>query len=70
VFINELVAKPELNGRTGMAVRFDDDKRRYSVELEDASSFMIKPCNLLPTVCSAALCSLLFSHVQTPPRLS
>jgi hypothetical protein len=43
VVINGLVAKPELNGRTVMAVRFDDDKRRYSVEFEDASSFMIKP---------------------------
>ena len=72
VVINGLVAKPELNGRTGTAVRFDDDKRRYSVELDGiSSSVMIKPCNLLPTpVCSVALCSLLFSHVQTPPRLS
>jgi hypothetical protein len=61
VVINGLVAKPELNGRTGTAVSFDDDKGRYavkldqpsspySVELDDTSSFMIKPCNLLPTV--------------------
>jgi len=43
-----LVAKPELNGRAGTAVSFDDDKGRYSVELFDtSSSFMIKPCNLL-----------------------
>ncbi len=48
--INGLVAKPELNGRTGTAVTFDDDKGRYSVKLDEAS-FMIKPCNLLPTVC-------------------
>ena len=47
VVINGLVAKPELNGRTGTAVSFDDDKGRYSVELGDtSSSLMIKPCNL------------------------
>jgi len=55
VVINGLVAKPELNGRTGTAVSFDDDKGRYSVELDDtSSSLMIKPCNLLP-VCSVAM---------------
>jgi hypothetical protein len=71
VVINGLVAKPELNGRTGTAVSFDDDKGRYSVELDDTSSFMIKPCNLLPTVYSVALCSLLFSYtLKTLPRLS
>jgi ankyrin repeat protein len=64
VVINGLVAKPELNGRTGTAVSFDDGKGRYSVELDStSSSFKIKPCNLLPTqVCSVALCSLLCSH--------
>ena len=41
VVINGLVAKPELNGRTGTVVSFDDDKARYSVELDDTSSFMI-----------------------------
>ena len=63
VAINGLVAKPELNGRTGTAMSFDDAKGCYSVELDDtSSSLMIKPCNLLPTpVCSVALCSLLFS---------
>jgi len=57
VVINGLVAKRELNGRTGTAVRFDTAEGRYSVELdvphdESSSSFMIKPCNLeifLPT---------------------
>ena len=68
VVINGLVAKPELNGRAGTAVSFDDDKGRYLVELDD-TSLMIKPCNLLPTVCSVALGSLLFSHVQALPRL-
>jgi hypothetical protein len=71
VIINGLVAKPELNGRRGTAVSFDSDKGRYSVELDGTSSFMIKPCNLLlPTVCSMALCSLLFSDVQKLQRLS
>ena len=53
VVINGLVAKPELNGRTGTAVSFGT--LFYSVELDDSSSsLMIKPCNLLP-VCSVAL---------------
>jgi ankyrin repeat protein len=50
VVIDGLVAKHEINGRNGTAVSFDDDKGRYSVELDDTSSFMIKPCNLLLTV--------------------
>ena len=51
VVINGLVTKPELNGRVGTALSFDDDKGRYSVELDQTStSFMIKPCNLVLTV--------------------
>ena len=47
VVINGLVAKPELNGRRGTAVSFDDDKGRYSVEIDGSStSFTINPCNL------------------------
>jgi len=48
VVVNGLVAKPELNGRTGTVISFDGDKGRYSVELSDCF-VMIKPCNLLPT---------------------
>jgi len=60
-----VIEKPELNGRTGTAVSFDDDKGHYSVELDDTSSLMIKPCNLLPTQgCSVALCSLLCSQCR------
>ena len=56
VVVNGLVAKPELNGRTGTAMRFDYDKGRYSVELNESSStLMIKPCNLLPVVRCVAL---------------
>jgi hypothetical protein len=36
--INELSAKPELNGRTGTALSFDDDEGRYKVELDETSS--------------------------------
>ena len=58
VAINGLVAKPELNGRTGTAVRFDDDEGRYWVELDDtSSSCMIKPCNLLPAGCTPSGCT-------------
>jgi hypothetical protein len=57
VLIVGLVAKPELNGRTGTALSFDDDKGRYSVELDEpSSSMLIKPCNLLPQVCG--VCSV------------
>jgi ankyrin repeat protein len=57
VLIVGLVAKPELNGRTGTALSFDDDKGRYSVKLDESSSSMlIKPCNLLPQVCG--VCSV------------
>jgi hypothetical protein len=57
VVINGLVGKPDLNGHTITVLNFDDDKGRYSVELDGtSSSLMIKPCNLLLTpVCSVAL---------------
>jgi hypothetical protein len=48
VVIIGLVANPELNGRTCTAVSFDDAKGRYSIEIDD-TSFMIKPCNLIPS---------------------
>jgi hypothetical protein len=54
VVINGLVAKPELNGRTGTVISFDVDKGRYSVELSDCF-VMIKPCNLLPTTVCGGL---------------
>jgi len=70
VVINGLVAKPELNGRTGTALRFDDDKGRYDVELDETSvSFLIKPCNLLPTVCRVTLYSL-FTEYTTKALLT
>ena len=55
VVMDGLLGKPELNGRTGMAVSFDDDKGRYSVEVSGtSSSLMIKPSNLSPAVCRAS----------------
>jgi hypothetical protein len=61
VVVNGLVAKPELTGRKGTAMSFDDDKGRYSVELHGSStSFMSKPSNLLPTVASAAAQNIYF----------
>jgi hypothetical protein len=54
--LNGLVAMPELNGRAGTAVKFDEGQGRYDVELDlsqrvdqVSSSFMIKPGNLCPT---------------------
>jgi hypothetical protein len=53
VVINGLVAKPELNGRPGTAMSFDDDKGWYSVALDGTSSLIIiKPCHLLPVCCN------------------
>ena len=47
VVISGLLAKPELNGRTGTAMSYDDDKGRYCVKLDQTStSLIIKPCNL------------------------
>jgi tetratricopeptide (TPR) repeat protein len=61
VVINGLVAKPELNGRTGTALTFDEGKGRYSVELDKTCiSFLIKSCNLLSTVCVVWLCVACF----------
>ena len=49
VVIKGLVAKPELNGRTGKALSFDHEKGRYSVELDERGTspiWRIKPGNL------------------------
>ena len=47
VVINGLAAKPELNGCRGKTLSFDDEKGRYSVELDGTcDSYMIKTCNL------------------------
>ncbi len=49
VVIKGLVTKPELNGRTGRVMKFDDEKGRYWIELDETSeTFMIKSCNLVP----------------------
>ena len=53
VLIVGLVAKPEFKGRAGTALIFDDDKRRYFVNLDEpCSSMLLKPWILLPQVCS------------------
>jgi hypothetical protein len=70
VAINGLVAKPELNGRTGTAVRFDDDEGRYWVELDDtSSSCMIKPCNLLPAGCTPSTLGVPVVSTQKKEKL-
>ena len=48
VVVNGLVSKPELNGRKGTVLSFDDVKARYNVKLHDASDsiIQIKACNL------------------------
>ena len=45
VVINEIIANPELNGRTGTAVRFYGDEGRYSVKLDEQVR--------LPPICSS-----------------
>jgi len=47
VVVNGLQAKPELNGRHGIASDFVESKGRYAVNLEDGGgSFALKPDNL------------------------
>ena len=46
VLVHGLVAKPELNDRTGTAAGWDSARGRYSVRLQDGSTVALKPANL------------------------
>lgn len=47
VVVGGLQAKPELNGKAGIASAFDDDKERYAVSLEDGTgSYKLRAANL------------------------
>ena len=46
VLVHGLVAKPELNDRTGTAAGWDSERGRYSVRLQDGSTVALKPANL------------------------
>jgi tetratricopeptide (TPR) repeat protein len=46
VLVHGLVAKPELNNRTGTAAGWDSERGRYSVRLQDGSLLSLKPTNL------------------------
>ena len=46
VLVHGLVAKPELNSRTGTANAWDSERGRYSVRLQDGSFLSLKPANL------------------------
>ena len=46
VLVHGLVAKPELNSRTGIANAWDSERGRYSVRLQDGSLLSLKPANL------------------------
>ena len=46
VLVHGLVAKPELNQRTGTAAGWDSERGRYSVRLQDGSTVALKPANL------------------------
>ena len=46
VLVHGLVAKPELNHRTGTAASWDSERGRYSVRLQDGSTVALKPANL------------------------
>ena len=47
VHITGLMGRPELNGRSGVAGRFDAAKGRYEVAVEgEAEAVMLKPANL------------------------
>ena len=47
VLVHGLVAKPELNDRTGTAAGWDSERGgRYAVLLQDGSTVALKPANL------------------------
>ena len=46
VLVHGLVAKPELNQKTGTAAGWDSERGRYSVRLQDGSLLSFKPTNL------------------------
>jgi hypothetical protein len=46
VLVHGLVAKPELNNRTGTAAGWDSERGRYAVRLQDGSTVALKPANL------------------------
>ena len=46
VVVNGMISKPELNGRGGTAISFDDGKGRYSVRLDSGETLAIKSNNL------------------------
>ena len=46
VLVYGLVAKPELNNRTGTAASWDSERGRYAVRLQDGSTVALKPANL------------------------
>ena len=48
VKIHGLQAKPELNGRVGLAASYDDATGRYNVQLSDGSVLALQPKNLEP----------------------
>jgi tetratricopeptide (TPR) repeat protein len=46
VLVHGLVAKPELNNRTGTATGWDSERGRFAVLLQDGSTVALKPANL------------------------
>ena len=46
VLVHGLVAKPELNDRTGTATGWDSERGRYTVRLQDGNTVALKPANL------------------------
>lgn len=57
VRLHDLIARPELNGRTGTVVLFDEAKKRYAIRLTDANpedgQLLLKPANLEAVVDAA-----------------
>ena len=52
VMVQNVVAKPELNGKVGRVVKFDDAKGRYNVKLEDQDyrAVALKPQNVVQMI--------------------
>ena len=61
--ISGLKGRPELNGRSGVAGRFDAAKGRYEVVVDGkAEAVLLKPANLQEILESALFTSLRSNH--------
>jgi hypothetical protein len=57
VRLTGLNARPELNGRTGVATEFSTEAERYTIKLSEGESVRVRPANLEHDVVLSAACA-------------